>query len=559
MRSSVVLTSLALALATVYPLRAIGPFADAIPSTNFVVDLEDFAVIPGQPGSARLSHLDTDPAGRIFANDQNGPLYLISADGSSVTQYLNLAATPGVALRSNGEQGFQSFAFHPQFIQPGTPGFGKLYTAHTTSNNGPPADFTPGGGTDAGDHVILEWQTNTPEATTFAPAIASKPFRELLRIEAPFANHTMGLIAFKSNSAPPSVDFCQLYIAVGDGGSGGDPLNLAGDAANPYGSILRINPLGDNSANGRYGIPPQNPFVGDPNALDEIFAFGLRNPQRFAWDSDGKRQMFIADIGQGVIEEINLGVAGANYGWSQREGSFPYPNAQNGNNLRNDATLTGYTYPIAEYDHDEGKAVTVGPVERTGKIPGLFGQLIFGDLSIGRIFILNADDLPSGGQAAISELRVRYKNVERSFQSIINLRNPQASRADLRFGSDASGRVFLFNKQDNVVRVLSPRPSAPPANARPRIRIIGDNRRTTRNKMINVRGRAFDDGRIVRVEINNRRQKRGFHPVDNPNLRGTDIWLDRTRLRRGRNVIRVRAFDVEGNKSLIDRVVVIRR
>ncbi len=545
-----------LGLAAASPLRAIGPFTSGISPTNFVVELADFAVIPGAPGSARMSLLATDPAGRIFANDQNGPLYLISADGAAVAEYLNLATTPGVDLLSNGEQGFQSFAFHPQFNQTGAPGFGKFYTAHTTFNNVPTADFTPGDGNDAGDHVVLEWRTNDPTAATFVPVDSNAPFREVLRIEAPFGNHTMGLIAFNPNSQAPSADFGQLYIATGDGGSGGDPFNLARNPANPYGSLLRIDPLGTNSANGRYGISPTNPFVGNPNAIDEVFAYGLRNPQRFFWDRAGSQQMFIADIGQSVIEEINIGLAGGNYGWDLREGSFPYPGAQGGNNLRGDAATTGFTYPIAEYDHDEGNAVTVGPVERTGTIPNLFGKLVFGDLARGRIFLLNADAPPAGGQSGISELRVRYQGVERSYQSIINLRNPSASRSDLRFGTDTAGRAFLFNKRDNVIRLLASTPV--PVGPRPRVRIIGQNRRTTDNKRINLRGRAFDDGPVVRVEIKNVRQKRGFTPVNASRLDDPGTWRDRVRLRPGRNALRVRAIDADGRKSRVDKIIVFR-
>lgn len=556
MRVPLTVAGVALALAPTAPLASAGPFVDGISPTHFVVGLADFAVIPGSPGSARMSVLTTDPAGRIFAMDQKGPIYLIRASGSPVTLYLDLATTPGIDLRRTNEQGLLSVAFHPQFQAPGTPGFGRFYTAHTTNNLTPPPDFAPGDGNDAGDNVVLEWRTHDPAAPTFIPADPAAPFRELLRIEAPFGNHTMGLIAFNPNSAPPSTDFGQLYIAVGDGGSSGDPFDLARNPANPYGSILRIDPLGSNSANGRYGIPRSNPFVGNANALDETFAYGLRNPQRFFWDRGGNGAMFIADIGQNVIEEINLGIPGANYGWDQREGSFSFPNSQRANSRRGDAATTGFTYPIAEYDHDEGNAITVGPVERSGLIPNLFGHLVFGDLVRGRIFILEADALPTGGPSGISELRVRYQGIERSFQSIINLRRPSANRADLRFGSDASGRIFLFNKQDNVIRLLTP--TFVPIGPRPKVKILGKSRRTTDNRRINLRGRASDDGPIVRVEIKNARQKRGFTSVDKLSVNGSANWRDRVLLRPGPNALRVRAIDADGRKSRVDKVIVFR-
>ncbi len=528
------------------------PFPDPIARTPFVVEMADFAIIPGAPGSARMSWLTSAPDGRIFAHDQRGPLYLISADGTSVTSYQNLATTPGIDLRISGEQGFQSFAFHPQFNTPGTPGFGKFYTAHTTSNNAPPPDFTPGGGSDAGDHVVLEWTTNLPTAATFTPASPAAPFRELLRIEAPFGNHTMGLIAFNPNSTPPAADFGLLYIAMGDGGGAGDPLDLAQNPTNPYGALLRIDPLGNTSANGRYGIPPGNPFVGNSVALDEIYAYGLRNPQRFSWDRGGARQMFIADIGQNVIEELDLGLPGANYGWNQREGSFTYLGGPVGPNSRNDSATTGYTYPIAEYDHSEGAAVTVGPVERTSLIPHLGGLLVFADFPTGRIFVLTADALPAGGQSGFAELRIAYRGAERTFQSIINERNPTTPRSDLRFGSDAAGRIFLLNKRDNVIRVFTATPV--PLGARPTVRIRGrKNRVTTSNRRINLRGTARDEGPIARIELRNVRQKRGFRPIT-----GAENWKTRVRLRPGRNAIRVRSIDADGRKSRVDKIIVFR-
>ncbi len=529
------------------------PFPDPIARTPFVVEIADFAVIPGSPGSARMSWLTAAPDGRIFAHDQRGPLYLISPDGSTVTPYLNLAATPGVDLLSTGEQGFQAFAFHPQFNTPGAPGFGKLYTAHSTSNTVPPADFTPGGGGNVHDDVVLEWTTNSPAAASFIPANPAAPFRELLRIESPFGNHTMGLINFNPNSTPPAADYGLLTIAVGDGGSGGDPLNLAQNPANPYGTILRINPLGSNSANGQYGIPPSNPFVGNPAALDEVYAYGLRNPQRFSWDRGGAGQMFIADIGQNVVEEIDLGLPGANYGWNRREGSFAFLGGQVGADSRNDSGATGYAYPIAEYDHSEGNGATVGPVERTGLVPNLYGLLLFADFPRGRIFVLNADALPSGGQDGFAELRIAYQGSERTFQSIINDRNPGTSRSDLRFGSDSLGRIFLLNKQDNVIRVFTQVPV--PLGPRPTVRIRGRrNPVTTDNRRINVRGTARDDGPIDRIEVRNVRSKRGFYPIN-----GAERWKTRVRLRPGRNAIRVRSIDADGRKSRVDKIIVFRK
>ena len=118
-----------------------------------------------------------------------------------------------------------------------------------------------------------------------------------------------------------------LYIGSADGGSGGDPLGVGQDMMNGLGKILRINPLGTNSQNGEYGIPSDNPFVGDASALDEIYAYGVRNPQRFGWDSENGN-LFLADIGQNIVEELSQVTAGANLGWNTWEGSYRFISRQ---------------------------------------------------------------------------------------------------------------------------------------------------------------------------------------------------------------------------------------
>ena len=205
------------------------------------------------------------------------------------------------------------------------------------------------------------------------------------------------------------------------------------------GSILRIDPLGSNSANGNYGIPVDNPFVGDPDlqhtlgidesttpldeTLGEVWAFGLRNPHRFSWDTglNGTANMFISDIGQASIEEINLGVAGANYGWRDREGTFatdPF-NEYILNALPGNDALFGYNYPVAQYDHDEGNAVVGGFVYRGQAISTLQGKYIFGDLVNGRMFYTDVDEMTPGSQATVHELTLFHDGFEQTLKQIM--------------------------------------------------------------------------------------------------------------------------------------------
>ena len=136
-------------------------------------------------------------------------------------------------------------------------------------------------------------------------------------------------MSFNPLAAPGAIDFGLLYVGVADGGSGGDPLGVGQNLGVPYGKILRIDPLGSDSANGQYGIPAGNPFVSDSDAgtLGEIYAYGVRNPQRFGWDPLN-RNLFLADIGQNIVEELSLVPAGGNLGWNAWEGSFGFVSRQ---------------------------------------------------------------------------------------------------------------------------------------------------------------------------------------------------------------------------------------
>ncbi|MGE0406449.1 MAG: sorbosone dehydrogenase family protein, partial [Candidatus Korobacteraceae bacterium] len=264
------------------------PFPQPIAAAEGVikVGIVEFASLPDIEGvAARMMLLVTEPGTRrMFVNDMRGPLYSISYDGKTVVPYLDLSAQNwGLNVQSaNAERGVQSFAFHPQFNQRGARGFGNFYTLVDTSNTEPAPDFTPGGGNNTHDMVLLEWTAKTPGAATYDGG----PPRELFRLEQPFANHNGGQLGFNPLASPGSADFGLLYIGMADGGSGGDPLDLAQNLSSPFGKILRIDPLGSNSSNKKYGIPASNPFVNDGNAstLGEIYAYGVRNPQRFSWD-----------------------------------------------------------------------------------------------------------------------------------------------------------------------------------------------------------------------------------------------------------------------------------
>ncbi|HEY5545605.1 MAG TPA: PQQ-dependent sugar dehydrogenase [Gemmatimonadaceae bacterium] len=426
------------------------------------VDYREFATLPDIDGvAARMMLLVQEPGSRnLFVNDMRGPLYRVSADGRTVTLYVNIDDPQwNMDVQSQGrERGFQSFALHPQFNQSGTPGFGKFYTWSDVTDTTPTADYAPTGQGNSHDTVLLEWAAKTPGAATYD---GSAP-RELLRLQQPFSNHNGGLIAFNPLARPGQPDFGMLYVGNADGGSAGDPMNMAQNMASPFGKILRIDPSGRDSRNGKYGIPGDNPFVATSGVLGEIWASGVRNPQRFGWDPANGR-MFVADIGQNSVEELSPVPRGGNLGWNIWEASFRYAGrGVDTTGRRGDRSMT---YPIAEYDHRDPvlsnrAAVTGVVVYRSAAIPQLTNRILFGDMPSGAVFHISADDMAAQGQDHIRRVLFTDKGEAKTLLQLIREKNAQqgkqaASRADLRFGTGPDDQVFLLNKADGVVRVLA--------------------------------------------------------------------------------------------------------
>lgn len=444
------------------------PFPEPIAATAGVitVPVREFATLPDVAGVAAraMTLVDEPTSGRLFVSDMHGLLYVLRPDGGTPSLYLDLRDPRwGVAVNAQGrERGLQSIALHPQFAQAGAPGFGRFYTYTDVALGTAEPDFTTPGTNPTHDTVLLEWRARTPGAAAYdgdAP-------RVLLRLRQPFANHNGGALAFNPTARAGSADFGLLYVGVADGGSGGDPMGLAQNLGSAFGKILRIDPLGTNERNGAYGIPAANPFRTTAGALPEIFAYGVRNSQRFAWDARNGA-MYMSDIGQNIVEEISPVSAGANLGWNTWEGSFRFLGRQ-AVSIENPRSDPSVTYPIAEWDQRDpillpnGSAAAVGLVVYRGTaIPELANRIVFGDMPSGAVFHVSADAPPNGGQAGIR--RVLFATAPgapgRTMLEIIQEKNraqgkPEASRADLRFDLTATGRIFLLNKADGVVRVL---------------------------------------------------------------------------------------------------------
>jgi len=441
------------------------PYPDPIETVEglITVGFTEFATLPDVDGApARMmSWVDEAGTGRFFVSDMRGPIYHVSLDGSQLGLYVDVNDTRwGVGVESSGrERGVQSFAFHPDFGRAGAPGFGRFYT-WTDSDLTAPADFRPEGGDHTHDTVLHEWIASDP----FSDVYDGGPPRELARFQQPFGNHNGGHLAFNPTVEPGDPDYGMLYMGVADGGSGGDPLNLSLNLQSGFGKVFRIDPLGSNSVNGQYGIPEDNPYAGEdtPGILPEIYAYGVRNPQRFGWDPENGN-LFLADIGQNIIEKVTLVPPGANLGWNDWEGSFRYISRTevDTSDPRGDPEVT---FPVVEYDQIDdilapSSAVTGVVVYRHDRLPDLRGRILFGDFPTGEIFHFDADDLPDGGQEAIRRLLLLDGGEEKTFLQVIRETNEAqgrspATRTDLRFGEGPDGRVFLLNKQDGVIREL---------------------------------------------------------------------------------------------------------
>ena len=463
-----ILVVLVLMVSAISAQTSSDPFATPVAATEeaISVGIAEFASLPDVDGeAARMMHFVDEPGTeRLFVSDMRGLLYSLRYDGETVTCYLDLtAATWGLSVEATGrERGFQSFAFHPDFGRPGTPGFGRFYTYFDTSDTVPTPDFVPGGDDTAQDTLLVEWTADTPGAETYDGGAP----RVIMRVEQPFRNHNGGQIGFNPFVSPGDAHFGLLYIGSADGGSGGDPLDLAQNTGSVFGKILRVDPLGSDSANGQYGIPADNPFAsdGDPTTLGEIYALGVRNPQRFSWDPKNGN-MFVADIGQGVVEEISLVERGANLGWNDWEGSFRFINRREVS-LADPRGESGLTYPVAEYSHanpllQPRSAVTGVVVYRQTTIPELANLVLFGDTPSGEVFYIQADELPSGGQSAIRRVLFNDGGGPKTLLQLVQAKNREqgktpSQRVDVRFGTGPNAEIFLLNKHDGTIRVLVP-------------------------------------------------------------------------------------------------------
>lgn len=292
-----------------------------------------------------------DGSGRLFVLEQRGAIYVFQNQRSvtSADVFLDIRDRVNSA---GSEEGLLGLAFHPDFA-----GNGFFYVDYTAGN--PRRTVIARFSVVAGD---------TNKADKASELV-------LLEVLQPYSNHNGGQLAFGSDGF--------LYIALGDGGSEGDPQGNGQNCTTLLGKILRID-VDRRLGALNYGIPSDNPFVG--NALgfrEEIYAYGFRNPWRFSFDPE-TGWLWAADVGQDRVDEIDIVSKGQNYGWNIMEGNLCFKPSTGCNQ-------TGLTLPILTYNHSLGDAVTGGFVYRGSELPELAGWCIYGDYGSGRIWALRYD------------------------------------------------------------------------------------------------------------------------------------------------------------------------
>ncbi len=309
---------------------------------------QELGIEPFATGFDRPLNIQNAGDDRLFVVEQGGFIKIIQADGSvNDSPFLDLSDR----VSSGGERGLLGLAFHPDYANNGF-----FYVNYTDA---------------AGSTQISRFNLSDGDIGIANAASELK----MLHVEQPFSNHNGGCLAFGPDG--------YLYIGLGDGGSSGDPGDRAQDTSLLYGSLLRV----DVNSELPYSIPEDNPFVGDEGQRDEIWAYGLRNPWKFSFDS-ANGNLWIADVGQDAFEEINkipATEAGSNYGWRCYEGNAVF------NDSGNCPDPSSLTFPVAVYSHENGRAsVTGGYVYRGKRFTSLQNKYIFADFVSNELALLDA-------------------------------------------------------------------------------------------------------------------------------------------------------------------------
>ena len=349
----------------------------------------------------------TAPAGdaRLFIVEQTGRIRILVGGKVLAAPFLDLSDR----VSRGYERGLLSVAFHPQFAR------NRFLFVNYTDRSG--------------DTRIERFRVGE-DPNQVDPATATL----VLHVPQPYSNHNGGHIVFGPDG--------MLYVGMGDGGSGGDPQNHGQNLQSLLGKLLRL----DIDRGSPYAIPPDNPFKGDARARAEIWAYGLRNPWRFAFDPKAGL-VFIGDVGQNAWEEIDVAKtteAGVNYGWARMEGRHCF--------RPRDCDPKGTRLPVVEYPSSEGCTVIGGLVYRGARLPALAGHYFYADHCRGWIRSFRYLD----GRA----VEPRRWTIEMDRVEVVSGERRQASLSPSSFGTDGAGELHVVSLSGEVYRVV-PGPATP--------------------------------------------------------------------------------------------------
>jgi len=422
-----------------------GRLVAPVKKSGLKIELEDVIQLPHLGSSTDLGvvTLRAFPSGdgTLFASDQNGVIYKMKGGKATIfldmrEQIKDFQSGPGIAT------GIASFDFHPDFLKNGL-----IYIAYAESFKGQKADYAVSLDT---LKSVVQWIIGEFKMDDVQDTVFKGPHRELLRFHAPTFAHGFQDIAFIPGLKKNDLNYGLLYFGYGDGGANNiHHPELCGNVQSFLGTIMRIDPAGKNSRNGKYGIPATNPFVDskDPLTVKEIYAYGFRNPHRFAWDKGNGNRMMATNIGESHIEELNIIENGGDYGWPRREGNYGI------NTVKDLKTVFGvspddpyhYKKPFAQYDHEDGNAISGGFVYE-GDIALLKDKYIFGDIVKGKLFYVNID--PTLSDSTVYELTIMQNGKETSLQEM-----DTTKRLHLRIGYDQFKKeLYIITKINGKIR-----------------------------------------------------------------------------------------------------------
>ena len=331
--------------------------------------IPDIALLEISSGLEQPVHLTHAPGDgdRLYVIEQAGRIRVIEADGGLRAEpFLDIAR----AVSSGGERGLLSVAFHPAYEDNG-----YFYVNYTASVRG----------------QLLTRVSRFERAPGGTQAVRDSE-RVLLEIDQPYGNHNGGQLDFGPDG--------MLYIGMGDGGSANDPLGHGQNLATLLGALLRIDV--DGGGDRPYAVPADNPFVGVSGVRPEIWAYGLRNPWRFSFDR-ATGLLYLADVGQNRLEEIDVIERGGNYGWNLMEGDLCH------RGTAQQCERGDLLPPILTYGRADGVSITGGHVYRGAAIAGLCGTYVYGDYGSGRIWGLRYERGGEGGAGRVGAQRELLK------------------------------------------------------------------------------------------------------------------------------------------------------